>query len=125
MFKISPQAQAGIKPALWGVVGGAIATIVVGFYWGGWTLGSTAEKMAQQRAEVAQIAILAPLCAQKFASQPDAVTKTAALGKTDSWKRGEALQKDWVTLPGGTYQSSALADACLKLILAPQTSAAK
>ncbi len=49
-MKIHP----GIKPAVWGAVAGAIALAVVGFSQLGWTLGSTAEKMATQRAEIAK-----------------------------------------------------------------------
>jgi len=32
-----------VKRLLQGAAAGAVATIVVGFYWGGWSLGSTAE----------------------------------------------------------------------------------
>jgi hypothetical protein len=32
-----------------GAVAGAVATMFVGFYWGGWSLGSTADKMAKER----------------------------------------------------------------------------
>jgi hypothetical protein len=48
-MKIHP----GVKPAVWGAVVGAVAFAVVGFSSLGWTLGSTAEKMASQRAETA------------------------------------------------------------------------
>jgi hypothetical protein len=33
-----------LKRLLQGAVAGAVATMVVGFYWGGWSLGSTADK---------------------------------------------------------------------------------
>ena len=36
-----------LKRLLQGAAAGAIATMVVGFYWGGWSLGSTADKMAK------------------------------------------------------------------------------
>src|SRR4029077_10893451 len=45
-MKIHP----GVKPAIWGAVAGAVAVTVVGFSSLGWTLGSTAERMATQRA---------------------------------------------------------------------------
>jgi hypothetical protein len=51
---------------LQGAAAGAIATIVVGFYWGGWSLSSTANKMAIERSELAVVAALAPVCAEKF-----------------------------------------------------------
>jgi hypothetical protein len=55
-----------VKPAVWGAVAGAVALTVVGFSQLGWTLGSTAEKMATQRAETAVVAALAPICVEKF-----------------------------------------------------------
>ena len=61
-MKIHP----GVKPAVWGAVAGAVAFAVVGFSSLGWTLGSTAEKMATQRAEAAVVAALAPICVEKF-----------------------------------------------------------
>ncbi len=42
-----------LKRLLQGAAAGAIATMFVGFYWGGWSLGSTADKMAKQRSELA------------------------------------------------------------------------
>ena len=68
---------------LQGAAAGAIATIVVGFYWGGWSLGSTADKMAKQRSELAVIAALAPVCADKFRALPDAEAKKVALSKVE------------------------------------------
>src|SRR4030095_6463604 len=57
---------------LQGAAAGAVATMVVGFNWGGWSLGSTADKMAKQRSDVAVIAALGPVCADKFRALPDA-----------------------------------------------------
>jgi hypothetical protein len=36
---------------LQGAAAGAVATMFVGFYWGGWSLGSTADKMAKERSD--------------------------------------------------------------------------
>jgi hypothetical protein len=90
---------------LQGGAAGAVATMIVGFYWGGWSLASTADKMAKGRSELAVVAALAPVCADKFRALPDADTKKAA------------------TLPGETYASSALVDACYTLLLAPKSAA--
>ena len=57
--------------------------MVVGFYWGGWSLASTADKMAKQRSEVAVVAALAPVCADKFRALPDAEAKKVALSKVE------------------------------------------
>src|SRR5256886_13242939 len=76
-----------LKRLLQGAAAGAVATIVVGFYWGGWSLGSTAYKMAKERSELAVVAALAPVCTDKFRAQPDAEPKQVALSKADTWKR--------------------------------------
>jgi ABC-type nitrate/sulfonate/bicarbonate transport system permease component len=49
-----------------GAVAGFLATVVIGFGWGGWTLGSTAMKMANQSANSAVVTALAPICVDNF-----------------------------------------------------------
>jgi hypothetical protein len=77
-----------------GAVVGAMATLVVGFSWDGRALGSTADKMAKEGSELAVVAALAPVCADKFRALPDAEAKTVALSKVEAWKRGEEPQGD-------------------------------
>jgi hypothetical protein len=108
---------------LQGAAAGAAATIFIGFNWGGWSLGSTADKMAKEQSELAVVAALAPVCADKFRAQPDAAAKTVALSKVDSWSRSDQFPKEFVTLPGETYPSSALANACYALLMAPKSAA--
>ncbi len=110
-----------LKRLLQGAAVGAVATIFVGFNWGGWFLGSTAHEMAQEQSKLAVVAALAPVCADKFRAQPDAAAKTIALSKVESWKRAEEFPKEFVTLPGETYPNSALVDACYALLLAPKS----
>ena len=114
-----------LKRLLQGAAAGAVATMFVGFYWGGWSLGSTADKIAKERSELAVIAALAPVCADKFRALPDADAKKVALSKVESWKRRDEFPKEWVTLPGESYPSSALVDACYTLLLAPKSAALK
>jgi hypothetical protein len=108
-----------------GAVAGAVATMVVGFYWGGWSLGSTADRMAKERSELAVVAALAPVCADKFRALPDAAAKQAALSKVDTWKRRDEFPKELVTLPGESYPNTALVDACYTLLFAPKSAALK
>ena len=110
---------------LQGAAAGAAATIFVGFYWGGWSLASTAAKMAKERSELAVIAALAPVCADKFRALPDFDAKKASLSKVDSWKRRDEFPKEFVTLPGESYPSSALVDSCSTLLLKPKSAALK
>ena len=36
-----PQMPIWIKPVLWGAVAGSVATMIIGFGWGGWTTSGT------------------------------------------------------------------------------------
>ena len=114
---------------LQGIAIGFVLTVAVGFNWVGpgfgWVTGGTADKMANNRAETAVIAVLAPICADKFFAQPDIAAKKVAFEKTESWKRRDELAKEWTTLPGGSYQSSDLVDACSAEILKPRVAAVK
>jgi hypothetical protein len=103
----------GVKPAVWGAVVGAVAFTVVGFSSLGWTLGSTAEKMANQRAETAVVAALTPICVEKFQQQTDAAAKLVAFNKVSSWDRRALIEKGgWATMPGNNAPNSAVASAC-------------
>jgi hypothetical protein len=91
----------GVKPAVWGAVAGAVAFTVVGFSSLGWTLGSTAERMATQHAETAVVAVLAPICDEKFQNQADAPAKLVEFNKISSWNRRSVIEKGgWATMPG-------------------------
>ena len=114
-----------LKRLLQGAAAGAVATMFVGFYWGGWSLGSTVDKVAKERSELAVVTALAPVCADKFRALPDAAAKEVALSKVNSWKRRDEFPKELVTLPGESYPSSALVDACYTLLQAPKSAALK
>jgi hypothetical protein len=108
-MKIHP----GVKPAVWGAVVGAVAFAIVGFSLLGWTLGSTAETMATQRAEAAVVAVLTPICVEKFRHQADAPAKLVEFNKASSWNRRSVIEKGgWATMPGTDKPNSAVASAC-------------
>jgi hypothetical protein len=81
--------------------------------------------MAKERSDLAVVSALAPVCADKFRALPDGEAKAVALSKVDSWKRRDEFPKEIVTLPGESYPSSALVDACYTLLLAPKSAALK
>ena len=54
------------KGSFWGGAAcGAILLVVLGFWPFGWTLGSSAELMARERAEAAVLAVLVPICVEQ------------------------------------------------------------
>jgi hypothetical protein len=86
---------------------------------------TTAEKMAAMSSEKAVIAVLAPVCAEKFGALPDVAARTATLvaDKDNSYKMRDAFPEAMITLPGKSYPDSDLTAACAGLILAPPKSA--
>ena len=86
---------------------------------------NTAEKLASTSSERAVIAVLAPVCADKFRALSDVTARTATLvaDKDNSFKMRAAFPEALITLPGKTYPDSDLAAACAALVLAPPKTA--
>ena len=102
-----------LKPAAWGVVIGAVGTMIVGFSWLGWTLGSTAERMAVERTNSALVVALTPSCVARFMQQPKAAEKLAEFQKIESWKQREFIEAGgWATSRGEKAPHSGVANAC-------------
>ena len=102
-----------LKPAAWGLVVGAVATMIIGFNWLGWTLGSTAERMAVERTNTAVVAALTPSCGARFMQQPSAAAKLVEFQKIDSWKQREFIEAGgWATPRGDKNPHSGVANAC-------------
>ena len=110
---------------LQGIAVGAVASVVIGFSWGGWMTGSSANKLAAERADTAVVAALTPICVEKFLQNSDAKANLAVLQKiSTSWEQGDYLQKGgWVTQPGATSSDYHLARACAEKLLQAKTAA--
>ena len=103
---------------LQGAVLGAVATMAIGFYGGGWMLASTASQMADDRAATAVVAALAPICVEKFQRQQDAAVKLIELKKMVAWNQASFIAaQGWATMPGsGAPKTLAVARACADLL---------
>jgi hypothetical protein len=109
-----------LKPGIWGAVIGAAAISVVGFSSLGWTLGGTAERMAQEGSQTAVVAVLAPMCVEKFQHQADAPAKLVEFNKVPSWDRRSIIEKGgWATVPGNNGPNSAVVTACAERLAGP------
>jgi hypothetical protein len=98
---------------LQGAAAVAVATIVIGFNWGGWTLGNTAEKQVNYVEQASVVRVLAPICADKFQRSADANANLQALNKADPRKRDEIIQKaGWATFPGSEPESPGSRGLC-------------
>src|SRR2546430_11992180 len=78
---------------LQGAFVGFLATVVIGFGWGGWTLGSTARETAAKSAATAVVAGLAPLWAATIRPTPPAPPQPARPKKKGSGGRGTPHSK--------------------------------
>ena len=102
---------------LQGAAVGAVATLVIGFNWGGWVTGGTAKEMAQKGVSTALISALAPICVDKFQLNADAASNLTELKKTSSWQQGSFIERGgWATMAGGEPANAAVAQACATML---------
>jgi len=113
------QIPSQVKPAAWGAIAGAVALAIIGFSWGGWVTGGTAEKMAKAGADTAVVAALAPICVEQFQLQPEASAKLLELKNIQTYGRGAYIEKaGWATMPKGGSPNSGVARACAAMLTA-------
>ena len=102
-----------MKSGGWGLVLGSVITMIVGFNWGGWTTGGTAERTAVERSATAVTAALVPVCLEKAKGDPARAKKLVALkALTSSYEQKESVLKGgWATV-GETEANANVAEAC-------------
>jgi len=102
----------------WSCAASIVATIVVGFVWGGWVTGGTAARMASDAADGGRAQLAAATCVVRFDQGPNAAAQLAALKKADSYEQGDMISKNgWVTMPGDATPVSGAADICAQKLL--------
>ena len=107
-----------IKTALWGAVGGGIVLAIIGFAWGGWVTGGSAQQMAEELAQNAVVARLAPICVEQFNQDSEKDQKLKKLKETSSWERNDYVGKQgWATMPGEKESDSTVAGKCAELLV--------
>jgi dienelactone hydrolase len=108
-----------LKPALFGAAGGAIALAIVGFSWGGWVTGGTANRMAADQAKLEVVAALVPICIENSQKDPMTTEKLAEMKNASSYDRSNLLMKaGWATMPGATEPNRNVASACMTQLAA-------
>jgi len=102
-----------LKPGILGAAAGAVALAIVGFSWGGWVTGGTAEKMASEHAEQEVVAALVPICVNQANNDPLNVVKITKLKEAKGYQRREILMESgWATMPGASNPDRGVASAC-------------
>jgi acid phosphatase class B len=89
----------------WSCVAVVIATVTVGFTWGGWVTSSTAQTTAKAMAEDAVVHRLTPICVAAAKHDPASDKKLKELKNTG-----------WATMPGNADPDSKVADECAKIL---------
>ena len=73
------QYRASKTVLFWACAGSVIAATVVGFSWGGWVTGGSAQEMAEESAAQARQELAAMVCVDRFMAAPDAGVQLTAL----------------------------------------------
>ena len=106
-----------LKRLLQGAAVGIVATLVIGFGWGGWMLGSTAKTLADSTANSAVVAAIAPICVDQFQRSADAAKNLTELKKTDSWQQAAYVEKGgWAVMPGSKAIDDGVPQACAAIL---------
>ncbi len=108
----------------WACAGSIAATLVVGFSWGGWVTGGTAQEMAGDASDEARGQLASVVCAESFMAAPDAAAQLAALKElSGSYQQRQFVEKGgWAVMPGkdaADRQDAAdrrAADLCAKVL---------
>ena len=109
----------------WSCVGCIVATMIIGFTWGGWVTGGTADEMVTDAAETARAEVAAAICVQKFMNAGDARMQLASLKDiTSSWQRENFIEEGgWATVVGEEYDEAA--ELCAERLMEMEAPAAQ
>ena len=109
----------------WSCAGCAVATIVVGFTWGGWTTGGTARSMAREAALGSRNELAAAVCVDRFKAAADGPAQLVALKALQGWDRGSFVEKGgWAAMPDKVDPGDGTARLCGDKLAALEPSAA-
>jgi hypothetical protein len=85
--------QASKTVLFWACAGSMVVATVVGFSWGGWVTGGSAQEMAEDSAAQARQELAAVVCVDRFMAAPDAGVQLTALQEiTSASTQGKFVQ---------------------------------
>jgi hypothetical protein len=98
----------------WSCAACVVLTMIVGFSWGGWVTGGTAQEMVDEATEQTTEQLAAALCVERFMNAQDAGVQLASLKEiTSSYRQSEFIEDGgWATLPGTDEANAEGADMC-------------
>jgi hypothetical protein len=93
-------------------------TMFIGFMWGGWVTGGSAQKAATTLANDAVVQRLAAICVAQFQQDPAKDQKLVALKAASSYQRGTYVKEQgWATMPDDEPADTKVAAECAKQIM--------
>jgi hypothetical protein len=106
---MTPVTAGKVKYSVWGLIGGAVIAMIIGFAWGGWTTARTTQRMGEE----AVLAARAAICVAQFMREPNQEEKLQEFGKLLSYQRGSFIEKGgWDKMPGEEKAGPLVARAC-------------
>jgi hypothetical protein len=111
----------------WSCAACVVLTMIVGFTWGGWVTGGTAQEMAEEAKETTTQQLAAALCVERFMSAQDVGVQLASLKEiTSSYRQSEFIEDGgWATLPGAEEANAEGADLCAERLAEMEPPAAE
>ena len=91
------------------------ATMLVGFTWGGWVTGNTAQRSATTMANDAVVLRLSAICVAQFQQDPAKDQKLIDMKELTSYKQTSFVKEQgWATMPGDEQSDTKVSTACAK-----------
>ena len=88
------QYQASKTVLFWACAGSVVVATIVGFSWGGWTTGGSAQEMAEDSAAQARQELAAVVCVDRFMAAPDVGVQLTALKEMErSYQQGKFVEE--------------------------------
>lgn len=103
-----------LKPGLIGAGVGAIALAIVGFSYGGWVTGGSAQDLALKQSKAAVAMALIPYCVERAGgADADTMSVMDSLKSATTYSRKGIVEKaGWATPLGTEKPNTDLAQAC-------------
>jgi hypothetical protein len=109
---MKPETAEKVKFGVGGLICGAVITMMIGFWWGGWTTAGTTQKMADEAVLASQAAI----CVAQFIKDPNYTEELKEFEKLDSYGMNNTTdyvrKHGWDKMPGQEKADPSVAGAC-------------
>jgi hypothetical protein len=112
---MKPETSGKVRSGVFGLISGAIITLILGFVLGGWTTAGTTQKMIDEAVLTSRAAI----CVAQFMGQPNHEEILKEFEAIDYWNRAQFIAKrGWDKMPGQQKASPSVAGACAEKLQA-------